>query len=82
MTKATKTRRIKALFLMESNPLAESIYADQLKKTLKGLDLLVVQDRFLTETAKQADIILPAATGQKKQEPTPMPNAVFSGSPR
>jgi formate dehydrogenase major subunit len=66
MTRATKTRRIKALFLVESNPLAESIYAEQLKKTLKGLDLLVVQDSFLTPTAKQADIILPAATWAEK----------------
>ena len=66
MAKATKARRIKALFLMESNPLAESIYADQLKKTLKGLDFLVVQDRFLTETAQHADIVLPAADWAEK----------------
>ena len=66
MTKATKARRIKALFLMESNPLAESIYADQLKKTLKGLDFLVVQDSFLTQTAQQANIVLPAASWAEK----------------
>jgi formate dehydrogenase major subunit len=66
MVKATKSRRIKALYVMETNPLAESVYAEQLRKTLKGLDLLVVQDCFLTETAQLADIILPAASWAEK----------------
>ncbi|MDX1778151.1 MAG: molybdopterin-dependent oxidoreductase, partial [Thermodesulfobacteriota bacterium] len=63
---AKKSRRIKALYVMEANPLAESVYADQLRKTLKGLDLLVVQDCFMTETAQLADIILPAASWAEK----------------
>ena len=66
MAKAKKSRRIKALYVMGTNPLAESLYADQLRKTLKGLDLLVVQDCFLTETAQLADIILPAASWAEK----------------
>ena len=51
---------------MESNPLEHSIHADQLKKLLKGTEFLVVHDCFLTETAKQADIILPALTWAEK----------------
>jgi len=61
-----KSRRIKALYLVETNPLGESLYAGQLRKTLKGLDLLVVQDCFLTETAQVADIILPAVSWAEK----------------
>jgi len=66
MTRATKNRRIKALYLMESNPLEHWTHADQLKKLLKGTEFLVVHDSFLTETAKQADLILPALTWAEK----------------
>jgi formate dehydrogenase major subunit len=51
---------------MESNPLQQWIHADQLKKLLKGTEFLVVQDCFLTETAKHADIILPALSWAEK----------------
>jgi len=66
MTRATKNRRIKALYVMESNPLEHWMHADQVKKLLKGTEFLVVQDCFLTETAKQADIILPALSWAEK----------------
>jgi len=60
MTKALQRRKIKALYIMESNPLEEHAHAHQLKQALKNLEFLLVQDLFLTETAKHADIILPA----------------------
>jgi formate dehydrogenase major subunit len=66
VSRAPKSRRVKALYLMESNPLQHSIHADQLKKLLKGTEFLVVQDCFLTETAKHADIILPALSWGEK----------------
>ncbi len=66
MTKALKRHRIKALYIMESNPLEEHAHADQLKHALKGLEFLLVQDNFLTETAKQADIVLPAVSWAEK----------------
>jgi formate dehydrogenase major subunit len=66
VTRATKNRRIKALYLMESNPLEHWIHADQLKKLFKGTEFVVVQDCFLTETAKHADIILPALSWAEK----------------
>ena len=48
---------IKALFIMGANPATErSAWAENLGK----LDLLVVQELFLTETAAQADVVLPA----------------------
>jgi len=36
------------------------------KKSLKNLDLLVVQDIFLTETAQLADVVLPSAAFAEK----------------
>src|SRR5208282_3074923 len=33
---------------------------------IAGLDLLVVHDLFLTETAKRADVVLPAASSYEK----------------
>ena len=60
MTKALQRSKIKALYIMESNPLEEHAHAHQLKQALKNLEFLLVQDLFLTETAKHADIVLPA----------------------
>ncbi|KPJ55863.1 MAG: hypothetical protein AMJ42_06085 [Deltaproteobacteria bacterium DG_8] len=60
MTKALQRRKIKALYIMESNPLEENTYIQKIKRAFKNLEFLLVQDLFLTETAKQADIVLPA----------------------
>src|SRR5581483_7772224 len=51
---------LKALYVMGANPLR---HVSQLPS---NLDLLVVQDIFLTETAQQADIVLPAVTFAEK----------------
>jgi NADH-quinone oxidoreductase subunit G len=50
---------IRALYLMGANPASERpIWAANLDK----LDFLVVQELFLTETAKLADVVLPAVS--------------------
>ncbi len=50
---------IKALFVMGANPASERFdWAEKLGK----LDLLVVQELFLTETAAQAHVVLPAVS--------------------
>lgn len=54
---------LKALYIMGSNPVHLS---QSVEKRLKKLDFLVVQDIFLTETAKLADIVLPAACYAEK----------------
>ncbi len=48
---------IKALFIMGANPASER---PTWAENLDNLDLLVVQELFLTETAAKADVVLPA----------------------
>ena len=57
---------IKALYVMGSDPLHFMPDRSRLLKALQQLELLVVQDLFLTETAKLATVVLPAATGAEK----------------
>jgi formate dehydrogenase alpha subunit len=57
---------IKALYVMGSDPLHFMPDRNRVLKALQKLDLLVVQDLFLTETAKLATVVLPAATGAEK----------------
>ncbi len=57
MLEAAAEGRLRALYVMKSDP---ATHAD--KEALEKLDFLVVQDIFLTETAKLADVVLPAAS--------------------
>lgn len=54
-----KAGGLKAAYVVGSNPARES---PELQEPLSKLDFLVVQDLFLTETAKLADVVLPAAS--------------------
>ncbi len=58
---------IKALLLMGENPVYSHPNQEKVKKSLKELDLLVVQDLFLTKSAEYADVILPAASFAEKE---------------
>ena len=51
---------IKALYVMGENPVFNLPDGPYVKNALQSLDFLVVQDIFLTETAKMADVVLPA----------------------
>ncbi|SPD75356.1 Anaerobic dehydrogenases [uncultured Desulfobacterium sp.] len=53
---------IKALMVFGGNPVITGPNASHMKEAYKRLELLVVMDLFMTETAKMADIVLPAAT--------------------
>ncbi len=53
--------KLKALYVMGENPMLSCPDQRHVEETLRALDLLVVQDIFLTETAQFADVILPAA---------------------
>lgn len=51
---------VKALYIIGENPLLADVHMNHTKKLLENLDLLIVQDIFLTETAQLADVVLPA----------------------
>ncbi len=57
---------IKALYIMGENPAISDADLNHVHKSLDKVDFLVVQDIFLTETAKFADVVLPAATFAEK----------------
>ena len=64
MMEAGVAGKLKALYVVGANPLKTFDVAQPDK--LGGLDLLVVQDMFLTETAQRADVVLPAASTYEK----------------
>ena len=57
---------IKALYVMGSDLLHVMPDRNRTMKALQKLELLVVQDLFLTETARLATVVLPAATAAEK----------------
>ncbi|MCS6316738.1 MAG: molybdopterin-dependent oxidoreductase [Nitrospira sp.] len=58
--------QIKALYVIGENPLATLPASMDVKGALEKLQLLIVQDPFLTETGRMAHIVLPAATYAEK----------------
>jgi formate dehydrogenase alpha subunit len=63
---AIETGQIKALYVMGSDPLSYLPNRSRVLKALQKLELLIVQDLYLTDTAQLAHIVLPAATGAEK----------------
>ena len=57
----------KVIYMVGVNPAISAPDSNNVKKSLKALDFLVVQDIFMTETAKLADVVLPAATWVERQ---------------
>ncbi len=53
---------IQALFVMGSNPVVSNPNARLVEDALEKLDLLIVADMFLTETARMADVVLPVTS--------------------
>ena len=53
--------RIKAMWICGENTLVTDPDVKHTTKALESLDFLVVQDMFLTDTAKLADVVFPAA---------------------
>jgi len=66
MLEAAANGRLKALYIMGSNLLAHYPDREWAKEALLSLELLVVQDMFMTETAEAADVVLPAASFAEK----------------
>jgi formate dehydrogenase major subunit len=63
---AIRQGKIKALYLVGENPVLSEANAQHVIEALRQLDFLVVQDIFLSETAKFADVVLPAASFAEK----------------
>jgi formate dehydrogenase alpha subunit len=58
---------VKALYIMGENPVISDPDVEHLKEALEKVDFLVVQDIFLTETARYADVVLPATAFAEKE---------------
>lgn len=67
VTEALYGSNLKAIFLMNFNPAKSFPNRKVVEKFLSSLDLLVVIDSFMTETAKFAHYILPAAMWAEKE---------------
>lgn len=63
MVEAAQSGKLKTLYVVGSNPLA---HFGTLGYGRGKLELLIVQEMFLTETAKVADIVFPAASAYEK----------------
>lgn len=53
---------VKSMFLISTNPLITRANAREVKAALEQVEFLVVSDFFMTPTAREADLVLPAAT--------------------
>jgi len=58
--------RVKGLFVMGENPMLSDPDISHVEQALQGLEFLVVQDIFLSETAALADVVLPASSFAEK----------------
>ncbi len=58
--------KIKAMYLMGENPSLSDPDSTHVREALRRLDLFVVQDIFLSETAQLADVVLPATSFAEK----------------
>lgn len=58
--------KLKALWIMGEDVVQTDPNTQKVKKALDSLELLVVQELFMTETARHADVILPGASFLEK----------------
>ncbi len=58
---------LKALYIIGENPLVSEADLNHAEKGFHNLEFLVVQDIFMTETAKAADVVLPALCFAEKE---------------
>jgi formate dehydrogenase major subunit/formate dehydrogenase alpha subunit len=63
---AAESGDIKALYVMGENPACNLPDSNRIASVLEKLDFLVVQDIFMTETAKHADVVLPSLAWAEK----------------
>jgi NADH-quinone oxidoreductase chain G len=66
MLDAAAAGTLRALYVMGANPMAVYPDAAKVERALQGVELLVVQDLFLTETAQHAHVVLPSLSAMEK----------------
>jgi formate dehydrogenase major subunit len=59
--------RLKALYIVGENPLVSDPDLNHAEKSIQNLDFMVVQDIFMTETARLADVVLPSKSFAEKE---------------
>ena len=70
MFEAMETGELTTVYCIGENPADSEADINHARKLLDGLDMLVVQDIFLTRTAELADVVLPASAGWAETEGT------------
>ncbi len=70
MFEAMEEGDLTALYVIGENPAASEADNQKTHKLLANLDILIVQDIFMTQTAKMADVVLPAANSAFESEGT------------
>lgn len=66
MYDAALAGQLKALWIIGDDPVQTDPNTQHVVKALEKLDLIIVQEIFMTETAKMADVILPGASFLEK----------------
>ena len=83
MFEAMDRGELTALYVLGENPLQSEADRHLVERRLMGLDLLVVQDIFLTATAEIADVVLlRPLLGPRPRARSPTPSGGSSGSTR
>jgi predicted molibdopterin-dependent oxidoreductase YjgC len=70
MFDAMERGELKALYVIGENPANSESDQHRTLKLLNGLDILVVQDMLMSQTAAMADVVFPAAAGWCESEGT------------
>lgn len=66
ITQGVLEGRIKAVYIMGENPMLSDPNLSHVAEAFDQVELLVCQDIFLNETARRADVVLPAASFAEK----------------
>ena len=66
MNDAAIDGRLKALYIIGEDPVVCDANVKKTRQALESLDFLVVQEIFMTPTARMADVVLPAAAWAEK----------------
>ena len=67
MMEQAKKGKIRGMYIVGENPVLSFPNSRLIREILASLDFLAVQDMFLTETARLANVVLPAASFAEKE---------------